>query len=706
MSYHFEPINVLDTSNSTGLGSGGSMNIGGGISIGRDTFIGGNLSISGTATSFSDNILLINQNPQSSSDTGILFERYTSDIQNNQNYSSLIYKEAEDEFVFGYMQNNVHKEVTSFSGYTGLKANYLNLTSTENSSFTNGGALIVSGGVTISKDTYINGKMTLNDTLTFNTTGNNKSSIEFDSSQYLFIGNNKSHLQINGNDTENNPGHIELAYNTYLSIIHKLNNGNTEIEIARLSSSGNVGIGTTSPNYHLDVFSRINVTPPNLNSGGTNYASSGDSTYIQSGIGQTSGNRANLYFSSLGAGVISMVLNTAGNIGIGTESPSSIMTVNNSTTNSSNIAIRIQALPNVQSSSPQTYRIVYGNGSGNDITSSIDFGRENANQNQNQYISFRTYEGGSSGSDLSIERMRIGANGNVGIGTSSPGYRLDVNGTFRANGISLGIQGGQNGGVGRGLYWFQADDNNWVSYLSQSGAGKSPAGTSAPAGGGFSGYAIRNRVFADSTAGFIWENTNGVLLASIRANDGFTYISGNVGIGVSPVASKLEIAGTNRTSHFSFGSDEHTYIRGGKTNSHVLINDNGGLVGIGTTSPTANLDVVGTIKSRGIYTHTASVSNISNASNTTVSLLPTPNQANNGTYLVSVNGVGGGFVNVSGLAMVTLYFDGGSSYFANISSISALNFTWSSISNQGTITFQQTSGHNGVTCSFNAIKLA
>lgn len=305
MSYYFEPINILDTSNSTGFGSGGSMTIGGGISIGRDTFIGGNLAISGTATSFSDNILLIHSNPQSSSDTGLLFGRYSSDISNNQNYTSIIYKESEDEFIFGYIQNDIHKELSSLSGYTPIKANSISLVSTENSSFTNGGSLSVSGGANISKDTYIGGKMIINDTLTFNTTGNNKSAIEFESSQYLLIGNNKSHIQINGNDTENNPGHIELAYNTYTSFVHKTNNGNTQLEVVRVSSSGNIGIGTTIPNYKLDVIGDINYTGNLLKNG--EIASQSES--------QWKTNVNDIYY-------------TNGNVGIGTTSPQSLLHVN------------------------------------------------------------------------------------------------------------------------------------------------------------------------------------------------------------------------------------------------------------------------------------------------------------------------------------------------------------------------------------------
>ncbi len=78
-----------------------------------------------------------------------------------------------------------------------------------------------------------------------------------------------------------------------------------------------------------------------------------------------------------------------------------------------------------------------------------------------------------------------------------------------------------------------------------------------------------------------------------------------VGIGTKSPKGTLDVArgtatagtavfgGTERRSHFNYSTDEHTYIRGGKKDSNVFINDNGGNVGIGTDKPTAKLHVHG-----------------------------------------------------------------------------------------------------------------
>ena len=86
---------------------------------------------------------------------------------------------------------------------------------------------------------------------------------------------------------------------------------------------------------------------------------------------------------------------------------------------------------------------------------------------------------------------------------------------------------------------------------------------------------------------------------------------GNVGIGTATPQATLEVLrgtapfgtavfrGTARITYFNYGTLEATYIRGGKATSNVLINDNGGNVGIGTASPAYLLDVAGTIRCTG-----------------------------------------------------------------------------------------------------------
>lgn len=98
------------------------------------------------------------------------------------------------------------------------------------------------------------------------------------------------------------------------------------------------------------------------------------------------------------------------------------------------------------------------------------------------------------------------------------------------------------------------------------------------------------------TTGLIFrvDNINGgVERMRVNAN-------GNVGIGIANPEATLDVTrgtgingtacfrGTNRWSHFNHGADENTYIRGGKLNSNVFINDNGGKVIIGNVTTPGN----------------------------------------------------------------------------------------------------------------------
>ena len=166
-SYQINPINILDTSNATSLTDGGSMTLGGGISIGKDTFNGGNISISGTSTSFSDNILLINKNPTQSTDTGIIFQRYNSDIQNNDNYAGIIYSEQNDTFNLGYLTSDADRNYVSMGSLISINVKDI---STGNIRITGNliSANMTSSNLYLSGDLYVTGSLTTTNISTTN----------------------------------------------------------------------------------------------------------------------------------------------------------------------------------------------------------------------------------------------------------------------------------------------------------------------------------------------------------------------------------------------------------------------------------------------------------------------------------------------------------------------------------------------------------
>ncbi|MFT7265136.1 MAG: hypothetical protein ACI9A2_003220 [Halioglobus sp.] len=230
--------------------------------------------------------------------------------------------------------------------------------------------------------------------------------------------------------------------------------------------------------------------------------------------------------------------------------------------------------------------------------------------------------------------------GNVGIGTPDPKRTLDVKGQITFNGNRV------NPNSPNGLFWHGSDNygiyresGEWVAPYPalriafqtgvSIGAGSGHGGTRiydgaemnnliASFGDGVTGGAGRYNTYLKGNVGIGTTNP----LAKLSINGGLhvggdadpgdnnllvagtSILIGNVGIGLAPAGS-LDVArgtesggtalfrGTDRVSHFNYSTPEHTYIRGGKTSSHVFINDNGGNVGIGTTNPLAKLSING-----------------------------------------------------------------------------------------------------------------
>jgi Chaperone of endosialidase len=128
--------------------------------------------------------------------------------------------------------------------------------------------------------------------------------------------------------------------------------------------------------------------------------------------------------------------------------------------------------------------------------------------------------------------------------------------------------------------------------------------------------------------------------------------SGNVGIGTNTPVAKMDIMGSLYLSHFYYGANEDTYIRGGKAGSDVLINDIAGQgnVGIGVTNPAYILDIKDRIRLRANGSNTAGLY-LNNAANTTWTAfagMKTDTQVGlfiGGTWRFWVDNAGSGYLN-------------------------------------------------------------
>jgi hypothetical protein len=189
--------------------------------------------------------------------------------------------------------------------------------------------------------------------------------------------------------------------------------GTTSIdENMRITSDGNVGIGTTAPTVPLQVAGTLQAQQFRFN---TNLR-----------IGNPATNEMAIFT----AGTERMRFDASGNVGIGTTSPSAKFSVENTLTyatgvltmdvgsNSSNDVAQIVLDGHVTSGTNTISEILVKNA--NDSVSRILTGRDSAND-----AGFLTFATQATLGSLA-ERMRITGAGNVGIGTTSPEALLHV----------------------------------------------------------------------------------------------------------------------------------------------------------------------------------------------------------------------------------------------------------------------------------------
>jgi hypothetical protein len=393
----------------------------------------------------------------------------------------------------------------------------------------------------------------------------------------------------------------------------------TPSEKMRITSAGNVGIGTATPVTRLDVFTTstngidLRNTPttiadqtskssPRLRLVSSRYEGGNvDAPFSFQNIRTGSPtNDQRLAITNFGDVEVLSITNL-GFVGIGTTSPNERMTIQGAASAGAAITFR-----------------------GNNATSSNEMliGQGNANES---YVYNRANQPMIFGTN-NTERLRIFANGRIGVNTTTDaGYQFDVNGDVRFQG-TLYTRAGTNTGIvmantsairNTGTQYFDYGTGGTGDFYFRGGSGFADVLTLS--NGGNVGIAITSPSYK--------LDINGTLRSVNGAN--FATTSGNIGIGTTSPGQKVEIydgallinrpslpndatnlmlrtqAGSDATLGSLYfvmnarpsatGSNRYVEMFAGDAIGFRNINFPYGNVGMGTTNPGARLDVAASV---------------------------------------------------------------------------------------------------------------
>ncbi len=195
--------------------------------------------------------------------------------------------------------------------------------------------------------------------------------------------------------------------------------------------TGNVGIGTTTPENLLYLSGTVDNAPlftlQNLSATGyTQMQYTGTGRNYLTGVGNASESAYSLadkyYIFDQNAGLPRFTIDTSGNVGIGTTTPESPLDLYGTTASTPLLAL--------QNLSADGYTQMKYVGTGRTYLTGVGNASESAYNLADKYYIFDQA--------AVLPRFVIDTNGNIGIGTTTPLYTLDVNGISRSGDFYIG----------------------------------------------------------------------------------------------------------------------------------------------------------------------------------------------------------------------------------------------------------------------------
>ncbi len=469
-------------------------------------------------------------------------------------------------------------------------------------------------------------------------------------------------------------------------------------EKMRITSTGNVGIGDTSPASMLTVGSGdlFQVTSAGAIAAVTGitttgaYTQTGSSTNTFSGrIVSTQGNSTR-FFESTSATTgytYAQIKNTGGEVWLGIENSTGGQLLSGSSayatilsamtatslhlgTNSS-IRFTIDASGNLIASdlAGSGNRCLYADSTGQINVKGFDCGSASGGDNLGDHVATQNITLGSNwlSGDGGAEGLRVDASGNVGIQTASPAAALNVTGTSMfGNSAWPTTSIGQSGN--RVLITDTSTPiltlNNANATVAADNGSSLLLGARATTATNDSAYV---RLFGGKENATSGNYSSYLAISTLNGTDGTQFermriaANGNMGIGTIAPGSRLDVTTTSGASPIvaQFGDTTHNmglFLRATSTNFEIqsalkndetneyplVINPDGGNVGIGTSTPTFALGSTSTgvhIKSIG---STYATLNLQRNSDSHGSIIDFSNASNVLQYRIGTNFASGG----------------------------------------------------------------